>query len=139
MIRALESLKHDKKIESFKVMSKDLEGIFNAINREKELQAEAFLSKNNGKSDLNNSAIEQNGTKPRQEASLTEFDVVKILIWKRFMHFKRNYWLIIFVLLLPVLFEIIAMSLMQLRSPDEYGVALEFSRDLYPNSTEFYR
>lgn len=69
---------------------------------------------------------------------VSSLDIVKNLFWKRFLHFRRNYKLMICILVLPVVFEIIAMGFMKIRPGGDYDKSLEFSRDLYPNSVEFY-
>lgn len=64
--------------------------------------------------------------------------VVGSLFCKRFLHFRRNYKLMICILVLPVIFEIIAMGFMKIRPPGDYDNSIEFNRAMYPDSVEFY-
>jgi hypothetical protein len=73
------------------------------------------------------------------DVELNTLDVMKSLFWKRFLHFKRNYRLLLCILVLPTIFEVIAMGFMKLRPPGEYDNALLLSKALYNGSTEFYR
>jgi hypothetical protein len=65
-------------------------------------------------------------------------EIVTNMFWKRFLHFRRNYKLMICILVLPVIFEIIAMGFMKIRPPGDYDNSVEFNRAMYPNSVEFY-
>lgn len=132
LIKGIEYLQNENSIQTFRIVSSNLEQIFN----------ELILSPSN--------QVHMNGTAHKKEAQKhitptvqqkkqSEFEVVKILLKKRYLHFKRNYKLILSVLVLPTIFEIIAMGFMTLRPPGEHDVNLRFSRGLYPNSTEFYR
>lgn len=142
LIKSIEMLQADKRIEYFKILSKDLEGIFNNLNRKIDHENGALQqngcpksNQSNNNKDFTNGSIGKIQTKPIE---LTKIGVIRTLFWKRFVHFKRNYKLMACVLILPIIFELAAMGLMTLRSPDEYDVALRFSEDLYPNSTTFY-
>lgn len=42
------------------------------------------------------------------------------------------------ILVLPVVFEIIAMAFMKIRPPGDYDNMVEFNRSMYPSATEFY-
>lgn len=77
------------------------------------------------------------GSKPT-ERKLGSFQIISSLLHKRFLHFRRNYRLLICLLVLPTLFEIIAMYFMTIRPPGEHDQAIEFSTDLYRKSAEFY-
>lgn len=132
LIKSVECLQAEGRIDYFKILSKDLEGIFNNLN--KQIDGEIVLA-NGCKQQV---AMNGNLVKPKS-IQISKIGVVRTMFWKRFVHFKRNYKLMTCVLVLPVLFEMAAMGLMTLRSPDEYNVALQFSDDLYPNSTQFYR
>lgn len=69
---------------------------------------------------------------------LTLRNIISNLFHKRFLHFRRNYRLMICILVLPVIFEIIAMGFMKIRPPGDYDNLVEFNRTMYPESTEFY-
>lgn len=132
MMRGLEAMQTEKSVKHIHITSSNLEKVFN------DLVIPA------GPTHLNGSATtiqKQNADKivpTIQREKLSEFEVMTNLLKKRFMHFKRNYRLILCVLVLPTIFEIIAMGFMTLRPPGEHDVNLRFSPALYPNSTEFY-
>lgn len=139
LIRAIEEMVQSKSIISFRVVSSNLEQIFN------ELVAPPTTAVNhisNGNAHINNESqkkIVDNDKMPIiPREKLTEFEIMKILLKKRFLHFKRNYRLILCVLILPIVFEILAMAFMNVRPPGEHDVDLQFSRGLYPNSQEVY-
>lgn len=127
LIKEIEQMESQNSIGGFRIVSSNLEQIFNDL--------------------VLNSAQQSNGTKKVEEKAvslipekkLPESEVMMTLLKKRFLHFKRNYRLILTMLVLPTIFEIIAMGFMTLRPPGEYDVNLRFSRELYPNTTEFYR
>lgn len=84
-----------------------------------------------------------NGLQNNHEQKPTEektslLDVLLNLIWKRFLHFRRNYKLMLCILVLPVIFEIIAMGFMKIRPPGSYDNSIEFNRAMYPDSVEVY-
>lgn len=148
IVRLFERFEAEKKVRNFRIISKNLEDIFNQLNRinnpnqaislYKHYQKHEHGSKNgvNGKYPHSNGHAkkEEDGAKAVSDA----WQIVWLLLWKRWTHFKRNYRLLITIILLPALFEIVAMSFMTLRPPDEYGTALKFSRDLYPDTNQFY-
>lgn len=126
LIKSMELLVENNKIEHFKIVGKNLEDIFSNLNCRNVDRPSIQM---NGQSSNNDS----------QTKKLSNVAIIRALFWKRFVHFKRNYKLMVCILLLPVLFEIAAMSLMTLRGPNEFDVDLIFATDLYQNSTEFYR
>lgn len=128
LVKSLEMMQLSKKIENFKICSKNLEEIFNDLNN----RGDKEILNGNGRPSLTG-----NGDLPTQRVN--KCMAIKTLFWKRFMHFRRNYKLMICILILPVLFEIAAMGLMTLRVSDEFDVDLKFSNDLYANSATFYR
>lgn len=75
---------------------------------------------------------------PDLKKKLSVKETILNLFHKRFLHFKRNYRLLICILVLPVIFEVIAMGFMKIRPPGDYDNAVEFNRSMYPNSVEFY-
>lgn len=133
-IKAIERMVESQAIDSFRVVSSNLEQAFN------ELVAPTNIEKpiTNGVHFANDTKKIEEIHPVVQQEHLTEFEVMKILLTKRYLHFKRNFRLILCVLILPTLFEIIAMGFMILRPPGEHDVNLQLSRGLYPNSTEAY-
>lgn len=127
LIKDIEHLENENSIRSFRIVSSNLEQIFNDLVLNSPQQANGHRK------------TEKKTVSIIREKKLTEFEVMMTLLKKRFLHFKRNYRLILTVLVLPTIFEIIAMGFMTLRPPGEHDVDLRFSRNLYANSTEFYR
>jgi hypothetical protein len=79
------------------------------------------------------------GSRQQKNGNVLSFrEMVSNLFLKRFLHFKRNYRLLICILVLPVIFEMIAMGFMKIRPPGDYDNSIEFNRSMYPHSTEFY-
>lgn len=150
IVQLFEDFQAAGKITGLRVTSKNLEDIFNQLNRINNPNQASGLYKHyqknqngvkqngNGKYPLYNGNSDNKTEKPSSEKRMDLFRVVMLLLWKRWTHFLRNYRLLITILVLPAVFEIIAMSFMTLRPPDEFGVALKFSRDLYPNSNQFF-
>lgn len=133
MMHEFEALQADKLIKNIQITSSNLEKIFNDLvvpNESKHL--------NGATTSISHKLSEEKIVPIIQNEKLSEFEIMKNLFKKRFMHFKRNYRLILCVLVLPTIFEIIAMGFMTLRPPGEHDVNLRFSEALYPNSTEFY-
>lgn len=65
-------------------------------------------------------------------------DQVHNLFSKRFLHFSRNMKLLVCILVLPVIFEVVAMGFMKIRPPGDFDINLGLNRSMYPNSAEFY-
>lgn len=134
VIQGIEEMVKQQQINGFRVVSSNLETVFNKLIVPK------VNSNTNGynhnSNDVNKKIEEVNPI--IQQEKLSEFEVMKNLLKKRFLHFKRNYRLILCVLILPTLFEIIAMGFMTLRPPGEHDIDLQLSRGLYSNSTDVY-
>lgn len=127
LIKDIEHMESEHTIRSFRIVSSNLDQIFND------------LVMNSAQSANGIKKIEEKVLPIIQKEKLSECEVMMTLLKKRFLHFKRNYRLILTVLVLPTIFEIIAMGFMTLRPPGEHDINLRFSRELYHNSTEFYR
>ncbi|XP_070144515.1 glucosylceramide transporter ABCA12 isoform X2 [Drosophila kikkawai] len=61
----------------------------------------------------------------------------KLLMGKRLKHLSRNYRLLLYVLLLPALFELCAMWFVSYRLEDDFDTVLPLSRSLYPKTAQF--
>jgi hypothetical protein len=140
LIRAIEAMQSDKKIANFFVTSKTLESYYKSVEEENMMEQNGHANGN-----LNNNNLENDLRKPGSGAStpdlkkkLSMSEIISNLFQKRFLHFKRNYRLMICILVLPVIFEIIAMGFMKIRPPGDYDQSVEFNRSMYPNSVEFY-
>lgn len=144
LFRGLEKLQADKKVLSFQVKSKTLEDMFNSVeNNEIATNGKGHLNNNNNLMETIDLKKTVNGLQNGHNNNISyekvsSLAVVKNLFWKRFLHFRRNYKLMICILVLPVIFEIIAMGFMKIRPGGDYEKSIEFNRDLYPNSVEFY-
>lgn len=136
LINDIEEMVQQQQIKNFRIVSSNLENLFNELvipSAIKKFHTNGYVrhsSSSNEKIDEVNAIVERN--------KLSEFEAARNLFKKRFLHFKRNYRLILCMLILPTLFEIIAMGFMTLRPPGEFDVNLRFSRALYPNSTDVY-
>lgn len=136
LINDIENMVGHQQINSFRIVSSNLENIFNELvipETAKNMKINGHIPHDNGnykKMDEMSSII--------QREKLSEFEMMKCLLTKRFLHFKRNYRLILCMLILPTIFEVIAMGFMILRPPGEHDVDLQLSRGLYSNSTEVY-
>lgn len=119
LINEIEELVEQQQIKNFRVVSSNLENIFNELvdplTIKKPLTNGNHSSSTNEKLDDVNPIIQRN--------KLSEFEATRNLLMKRFLHFKRNYRLILCVLILPTIFEIIAMGLMTMRPPGEFDVS----------------
>lgn len=138
LIRSLEQLIRSKAIQSFRIVNSNLDRVFNdlaspAIEPSPILNGNSFSAYDAEKKNTENGTLSI-----MQREPLSEWEIMKNLFSKRFLHFKRNYRLIVCVLVLPVLFEMLAMGLMIQRPPGEHGVNLPFSSALYPDSEEVY-
>lgn len=144
LFRSLEQLQSEKKILNFNVVSKTLDNMYKSV------EDEGVSMNGNGHKNVNNNFMEtidlrktvnglqNNHDQKANEHKTTLLEVLSNLIWKRFLHFHRNYKLMLCILVLPVIFEIIAMGFMKIRPPGNYDNSIEFNRSMYPNSVEFY-
>lgn len=82
--------------------------------------------------------LQNNDKSDKETKKLPLKETVANLMKKRFLHFRRNYKLLICILVLPVIFEIIAMGFLKIRPPGDYDKSIDFNRAMYPDSTEFY-
>lgn len=103
-------MQDQKKIANFSIVSKNLEDIFNAANIN---STDCEVYTNGVEINITPEDVNYNASKQKKESSilidldLSTWDVVKSLLWKRFSHFKRNYRLLLTILVLPTIFEII--------------------------------
>ncbi|XP_059616632.1 glucosylceramide transporter ABCA12 [Phlebotomus argentipes] len=136
LLKVMEKMEDEGKIVQLNIVSKNLEDIFNQYN------ASPNGNYHNGAPPLvlDKKLTLTKDSKPKfqENQQMGLVDLVKILFWKRITHFRRNYRALISILLLPAIFELIAMGFMKLRPPDDYDVALKFTPENYPGSKEFY-
>ncbi|GAB0094455.1 ATP-binding cassette sub-family A member 12 [Sergentomyia squamirostris] len=137
LIKDLEGMQKEEKVVTFTITSKNLEDIFkeyeeNVSNGTHHNGTNMYCDEKK----MNNSKEHKNtNSKPQQ---LSAIEIIKILFWKRITHFRRNYRVLIGILVLPAIFEMLAMGFFKLRPSDDYDVALKFTPDIYENSKEFY-
>lgn len=134
LISGIEEMMKQQQIKCFRVVSSNLENVFNDLIISQKLESNGNIHTGNDTNKKNDDDV----SPIIQEEKLSEFEVIKNLLRKRFLHFKRNYRLILCMLIMPTLFEIIAMGFMTLRPPGEHDIDLQFSRGLYSNSTDVY-
>jgi hypothetical protein len=135
-------MKNSANILNFTVTSKSLDHLFKAVEDEPQkivMNGHDHMNNNMATIDLGKALNGLQHTDEKVEFSeLRKSETIMNLLWKRWQHFRRNYRLLICVLVLPVIFEIIAMGFMKIRPPGDYDRPVEFSRDLYPNTVDFY-
>lgn len=119
-----------KLILDYDIKNENLLNIFNVVNSHDDSPME------NGEPEIV-SANGYHGSKATEQKPST-FQIISSLLQKRFLHFRRNYRLLICILVLPALFEIIAMFFMTIRPPGEYDNSIVLTPNLYPESAEFY-
>lgn len=129
-MKFLENLRVEKKISDFYITSKNLEDLFqNATDSEE---------RNNLDIQLNDADIKKKVFYDSLvDEPLSQFQIVKQLLWKRFTHFTRNYRLLLCVVVLPAIFEVLAMAVMLMRLGGEFETVLNLNKDIYNGSTEF--
>ncbi|XP_017004382.2 ATP-binding cassette sub-family A member 13 isoform X2 [Drosophila takahashii] len=110
--------------------SSSLEQEFEQLNRNPEETATAPRRANGGGGVVAGPAmISEDPPTPCQQFGL--------LMGKRLRHLSRNYRLLLYVLLLPALFELCAMWFVSYRLEDDFDTVLPLSRELYPKSAQF--
>lgn len=137
LLSNFEEMAREQQINGFRIVSSNLENIFNELILPPKTMQKSDV---NGYVHTGDEIMKKNNEVNAviQQEKLSEMEVIKNLLKKRFLHFKRNYRLILCMLILPTLFEIIAMGFMTLRPPGEHDIDLQFSRALYANSTDVY-
>lgn len=154
LIQELETLQNKKIINGFRVSNRTLNDLFENVDSSttNHHTSNGYEANNNDSfkdvEKMNNhknltfiqSSIEtqvdgKNDTIHRSDSAWRKF---KMLMWKRFKHYSRNYKQMVNILVLPIIFEIIAIIFMKIRPPGDHDIAITFNRSLYPNSVEFY-
>lgn len=147
LFRSLEQLQIEKKVLNFNVVSQTLDKMYKNVEDEGVTinGYENNVHKNNNNHlmetiDLRKTVngLQNNHEQKSKIEKSTLLEILCNLLKKRFLHFRRNYKLMLCILVLPVIFEIIAMGFMKIRPPGDYDHSIEFNRAMYPNSVEFY-
>uniref|UniRef100_A0A182MPU9 ABC transporter domain-containing protein n=1 Tax=Anopheles culicifacies TaxID=139723 RepID=A0A182MPU9_9DIPT len=136
LLEHMAQLKLSKQIESFEVRNENLLNIFNTVNATDPTPSDPMLLNGNGTSPSHIPNV-FHGPKTN-DSKLSTLSIMCALFSKRMRHFMRNYRLLVCLLVLPTIFEIIAMGFMSIRPPGEYDQMVNFSTALYPRSAEFY-
>lgn len=137
LINDIEEMVRQQQIKSFRIASSNLENLFNELV----VPSATHKTNTNGYAHHTTNSMSEkvDEVNPIMEPEKPNaFDVMRNLLTKRFLHFKRNYRLILCMLIMPTIFEVIAMGFMTMRPPGEHDVDLQFSRALYSNSTDVY-
>lgn len=157
LMRTLERLQEDGRIAGFSVRGNNLESMFNRLVAVTTPPANGHSGGNGHIGGQPTMAVPQHSITvadslaapakgPQRPPSALQMATVPhshsriaaALLWKRFVHFRRNYRLMLCVLVLPTVFVAIAMAFMTIRPPGEFDEALPISRQLYTSSREFY-
>ncbi|XP_055915611.1 ATP-binding cassette sub-family A member 13 [Eupeodes corollae] len=129
----LESLQKSGKINEYSINSKNLEEVFTEVNSLSD-KTNGYASK---RQTLQPVELKKSGGFQEliRNEPLCAMEKVKLLFGKRFTHFSRNYRMLLCALILPAIFEMIAMWFVNLRLEDDFERALKLSKDLYPHTT----
>ncbi|KAH8303941.1 hypothetical protein KR044_000407, partial [Drosophila immigrans] len=111
--------------------SSSLEQEFEQLNRSTAAEQQQHLAAGQGRG---GSIVTGPGDVSDQPPSgWTQF---RLLVGKRRRHLSRNYRLLLYVLLLPAVFELFAMWFVSYRLEDDFDTLLPLSRSLYPHTTQ---
>lgn len=131
----LQNLQARGLISDLRVESRNLEQIFAELHEDRVNGCETFKTKMDWKPvDLKNS----NAANIVDGGSLTFTAAVRNLLWKRLIHFSRNYRILLCVIVLPAVFELFAMWFVTYRLEDDYDKTISFTRELYPKTTQMF-
>lgn len=128
----LQMLREEQQNFTLSVQSENLEEHFSQLTNS---TSDNVLNLNNDNGHLPN--IESEISVDFKAKPLNCYRAWRLLLWKRFLHFTRNYRLILAAIVLPVLFEICAMWFVAQRPDDDYDKTIRLSRNLYPNTMQF--
>lgn len=137
-IECLEELQREGTVIELSIESKNLEQIFKQLDQDNSSSNSNKFS--NGHTVDVMHQVQLNGKQFSsdlvRESPLTRREAIHELFWKRLVHFSRNYRMLLCVLILPAIFEILAMWFVAYRLEDDFDKTLRFGRDLYPMSTQ---
>lgn len=134
----------DKKIVSFSVSSKTLESYYKSVDNDVLPATNGYSNGNNNNNNIplnfgkNGNGHQNSSYRDMDDNTASTKEMIRNLFKKRFLHFRRNYRLLICIMVLPVIFEMIAMGFMKIRPAGDYDNMVEFNRSMYLNSVEFY-
>ncbi|XP_011187899.2 ATP-binding cassette sub-family A member 13 [Zeugodacus cucurbitae] len=131
----LQNLQHGGLIANLRVESRNLEQIFTDLHEDKQNTSKGVNTRFNMKSvELKNSTV----ANIVNSGSLGLFAAIENLLRKRIIHFSRNYRILLCVIVLPAIFELLAMWFVTYRLEDDYDKTISFTRELYPKTTQMF-
>ncbi|XP_004523945.1 ATP-binding cassette sub-family A member 13 [Ceratitis capitata] len=129
----LQNIEQRGLISNLRVESRNLEQIFADLHADK-----AHKAMNN---QLQMKPVElKTSSVPHvvHSSTLSISTAIRSLLGKRIVHFSRNYRILLCVIVLPALFELLAMWFVTYRLEDDYDKTISFTRDLYPKTTQMF-
>ncbi|XP_073830918.1 lipid droplet defective [Musca autumnalis] len=138
----LEELQGDGRINDLCVESENLEHVFKNLDKNHS-NGVVSSSHNNGHSSSSNDLMKniklkrELGWNMVSNEPLSKCTAMRQLFWKRLVHFSRNYRMLLCVIILPAIFEILAMWFVSQRLEDDFDKTIKLSRGLYPKTTQF--
>ncbi|XP_061396675.1 glucosylceramide transporter ABCA12 [Musca vetustissima] len=138
----LEQMQGDGRINDLSVESENLEHVFKNLDKKHSNGVVMGCHHNNGNSSsgdlMKNIKLKRElGWNMVSNEPLSKWTAMRQLFWKRLVHFSRNYRMLVCVIVLPAIFEILAMWFVSQRLEDDYDKTIKLSRDLYPKTTQF--
>ncbi|XP_039958273.1 ATP-binding cassette sub-family A member 13 [Bactrocera tryoni] len=131
----LQNLQNGGLIANLRVESRNLEQIFADLHEDKENASKGVNTRFNMKKvELKNSTV----ANIVNSGTLGALTAVRNLLHKRIVHFSRNYRILLCVIVLPALFELLAMWFVTYRLEDDYDTTISFTRELYPKTTQMF-
>ncbi|XP_017472592.1 PREDICTED: ATP-binding cassette sub-family A member 13 [Rhagoletis zephyria] len=131
----LQNLQLSDRISDLRVESRNLAQIFSDLHEDHENGFTAAKSKLDMRPvELKNSS----GANIVSSGSLCFLTAVRNLLWKRLLHFSRNYRILMCVIVLPAIFELFAMWFVTYRLEDDYDKTISFTRELYPKTMQMF-
>ncbi|CAH1634658.1 unnamed protein product [Spodoptera littoralis] len=94
-------------------------------------------SKSASSSSIRTDRAQQDLVPPDGPLKGTTWQQFKALMYARYMHHIRNWWLMFLLMVLPTVFVSVAMAFSMLRPPADNEIALKLDDHLYKDSTEF--
>lgn len=124
----------EQKIRNLHIQTVNLEELFQNINND----TKSKIHNNNlaNKAETKTDGGDVGLVNMAYDLPLTRCQAVYQLLWKRFIHFSRDYWILASVIILPAILQIFAMWFIAQRVEDDYDKSLKLSRDLYSKTTQ---
>ncbi|XP_058985855.1 ATP-binding cassette sub-family A member 13-like [Musca domestica] len=138
----LEQLQGDGRINDLCIESENLEHVFKNLDKK---HSNGVVSSGHYNNNGHPSGDLMKNIKLKRELGwnmvsndpLSRWAAIRQLFWKRLVHFSRNYRMLVCVIVLPAIFEILAMWFVSQRLEDDFDKTIKLSRELYPRTTQF--